>query len=356
MEWLNDICPITRETLAEKPRDEVFVHDRIGMDLDALYMYLCVAVYFRNPVSRVPFHLSQVTELEAAFERRHGPGSIRRTNDRGGDANGAPPTDPGDGNGNGNAPPVRATDPLVWLSNDVVLPRVTVDVVRQQGTSLKCIVDLQVPEYDDMIPSPPRPRSPVEEKHDAVAADGVVDNPPQVEFPVRSILELFMDAGREGRLRDEIHLSEYLSHESTDVLHHILWIADDARFQQHVWNQTSSMVLGSARDRLSPADAASPGFSEVRVGRDESVLSLLPADVLVEAEYTENWETYRVLLLHTLETRYVEVTRELATVSSEEWSTNLAMHWSIVHEEQRRLGASGGVDHTGHAQAMLHDC
>lgn len=319
MTWANDVCPFSLEPLRDKAPETVFTHREIGMDLDALYAYLLHAVYFTNPVTRVPFEIQDIENIETAFLELHGPGAIERE-----------PTMANPG----VAVPDIGPEPSDWMSDSVLLPRVNITVRDSAADFYRLHVDLEVPGWDS-VPPRPAPTMTNGEDDSLESFHNVHPDGSNIKLPVASIIKLFLDSGREGRMRDEIDLITYLTYEAINLVRQMLDTCCDVHFQSQVWMQTSPVVMDTIRRHIANEPSGEEVIAELTITPQTSPPSEEPS-IQLEVVYTDQWEIYRIMLLQILETRYRETCRDIHSRDRDEYRVALAQHRAMAHEEKVR--------------------
>jgi hypothetical protein len=346
--WNNDVCPITLERLDEKRREQIFVHRDIGMDIDALYTYLTKSLYFTNPVNRVPFEIEELCALEEQVKTLHGLDAIdqRSSTDN---TPGTPTTVDG--------PPFVPDADEDLLTESELLSRIRVTVTTQEGdgdNTMLCIdVNLDITDLQmDSRTASSEPtslngsvvgssgsdddeKSEVEEKTEEAATE-VDDRDEQdgLKFPLQSVVKLFLDTGRSGRMKDELNLLQFLQYESADLLNQIMDIVSDTFWQQWVWEQTCPSVLEVVAEHTGRSTGRdSSVIEEIVHDVSDAMVSAtndVPIDLQLEVHYSENWEAYRVIVLNSLERQYFDVCCDVADVAIDEFRVLTKGHQDTV--------------------------
>jgi hypothetical protein len=306
--YTNAICPITLEAIAEMHPDDIFVHRETAMNLEAFYVYLINSVYFVNPVTRVPLTLEDLVELEQRIKAKHGIGAIDYS------------------------PPQASTEGVVVLPHEIGMQRdVSIHVERHGPVDVRLTVNVDVPtpsvhdqQFPDVPPEPP-PLPP-----EVIPSDDDVFRP-----PVPSVVGMFLDGGRERRLRDRLSMIQYLQYEGAEIVAQMRAVLDDTQWHQQVWNQTSSSVLEAVMDFMREQTDGDETAWEARLTSLEAGDggAVEPADLSLEVQYDECWEIYRMLVLHTLETRYTLAARDLYLIDRREFATVMDSHLATLREQ-----------------------
>ena len=287
----NEHCPITFEAISDIDPQRLFVHHDIGMDVDALYCYLLKAAYFLNPVTRTPFSIDELLALENQFKELHGPDSITSVLSTVCDAPLSPPS-----------------------QGSEVTTEIT---VRLDPSTAENVVRLHVDLDMSLQESPPRP--PRVEPCSTSSPDSVNQD---FTFPVKSLVQEFLDAGRTARLEDRINTISFLSFEGTEVVHEMMALMGDDMWQQQVWEQTSSSVIDAISHLLQPD-------VQTEIVHNQPIEEY---DLNLEVEYNDCWNVYRMLLLHVLEKRYTAICRRLYTIDAQECRLLFKIHLQLLQQ------------------------
>ena len=280
-------CPITLDEI--EPENEI-QHGGVSFDIFALYTYLTKTLYFLNPVTRVPFLLSELEDLEKRVRELCGEDSIIPvlTQDDATSCVSLPSDDDS----------VEDVDlHLEVLESDEECIRLQVNL-SPSSHSLLSEVDSESDTFDPQ---------------DLLDIDGD-DLPPRRCYP--SVVELYKDKSRAARGKVELDLLQYLSYDALDLINQMVSLLTDSDFHQVVWEQTSSTILETVNRLLSERS-------------DESrVLD-------IEVTYSDCWETYRTRTLNVLSRRYAEVIRDIKRVDSADAELYLRSHAALVESSDK---------------------
>ncbi len=295
----NDRCPITFEFLADIAAGKIFVHEDIGMEVDALYCYLLKAPDMLNPVTRAPFQIHDLLRLEETFLGLHGPGSICDLSS--------------------DTTTTTHDMEMTMLHEESVITNVTVTMVENntEQHTLRLQVDLDVP--DTLIDATPaEPIIPALPSDLPVCATDSSD----MVLPVKSLVKEFLDAGRSVRFRNDLNTISFLCFEATEVCNEMIALMMDTMWHQQVWQQTSRNVIEAVTELYTPPNG--PDTAE----------SLEEYDLNLEVEYTDCWEVYRLMILHVLEKRYTQLLQRLAELDREECRLLVKINRDMVTRTQ----------------------
>jgi hypothetical protein len=327
------------ETLAELNERDIYVHHDIGMRMDSLYIYLTKSVYFTNPITRLPFLLEELVDLERQMKVRHGAGVI---DDRPWTA----PVDTGDLGDTIRFERMRMDDDMVHSVNIHMDPvvgentvRLMINVELPEAVIRSMTTHGSAPAVDPEPPPRLDPGGQLEEKGDeAVVATGSLFDD-DVMLPLPSVVVMFLDKGRERRLKDQLSLIQFLQYEGAEIVSQMIDVMNDVYWHQQVWNQTSSTIIETVVEHI-----REHGPSELRDRVDgeepwEAYLSGLTTetrvddiDLSLEVQYSECWEIYRMLVLHVLERKYTLIARDLWTIDHDEFRVMYASHLTTVRQ------------------------
>ncbi len=347
----NELCPITLEPLRDKPPLQVFVHRGTGFDIEALYHYLTVSPSMTNPLNRIPFTCEDLVRLETQMKEVYGTDCIIPYS-----PNASTPSSPTHDD--------SISDTVDWFSDAELQSRVTTQVVGSSASvgvsasaTIRLRVDIDVTETDvEELPG----YDSIEEMKLVPEADEICDwddfplssyeLPPTRVFP--SVVEMYADRGRERRMQDRLCLLQYLEYEAMHTLRTLLDLSNDHNFHRHVWEQTSLSVMDTVSQHLTPTNASdtpdSAGITEQvfhhtapDVELDERAATTdAAADYNLEVVYTECWEIYRLIVIHTLQRKYTETARDIANLGRTELQALVSCHRHQVQQEVERTGHS----------------
>jgi hypothetical protein len=348
----NDVCPITLDPLADKPRDEVFVHADVGFDMLALYTYLIQAPRFTNPVNRIPFAIGELEVLERQMETVFGKDCILYNEDVDDDEIARP----GDGDAgddeDGDSHRELAVD---WLDETELVSRLNTSITTVSTDSNARVIRLRVDiDLGDAGASLKEESEESEEAGEEVGVAVVEDDgkedeedldqedefqhisqdslPPRRTFP--SVTDMYRDTGRQRRISDRISLLQFLEYDAMNLLVQMMDMVYDDHFHRFVWQHTSLDVIDTVTTYLTDQDP-SPNGNVYTHMTEPSPNTTSPADYDLEVVYTECWEIYRQVLLHTLERRYTEVALDVLNLDRTDARALFACHRAYVEQKAR---------------------
>ena len=178
-------------------------------------------------------------------------------------------------------------------------------------------------------------------------------------LPLPSLVKLFEDAGRPQRLKEELNMLQFLVNDAAELMKHMLEISTDNAFHEYVWTQTSSSILDAVTRFLresmnqqedqciveefhvlcdtgnllpdprspstAPATATPPGLSTEELINNYNL----------EVVYNDCWEIYRIMVMHVLEGRYIDVCRDVLQISRNELRVMIDSHSTLIRQEEQ---------------------
>lgn len=312
----NDICPITLEPV--RNLRDVFYHCEIAMDVDALYLYLVKAIYFLNPVTRVPFELEDLVRLEQAIRARHGMFAIQKEPD---------------------VSSLSTTDSvmvstMVDISETDVLTRM--HIIVDEEVSRRDMVRVHV-EVD--VPDPPVVTRVVPEETTMVVTTTIPENHQDMVFPLPSVVSMYLDKGRERRLKERLDIVQYLCTEGTHILNEMIQVCDDTYWHEQVWQQTSESVIDTVTQFIReqnhlPLPPEEDMIAEISFDNEVVIEEV---DLQLEVRYSECWEVYRAMIQHVLEKKYFITLRDLHQIDVTEAQLLLRLHLNEIQESNQLI-------------------
>lgn len=301
----NSVCPITLEELKDKDPRHIFVHCDIGIMMTELYIYLTKSLYFTNPVTRVPFDIKDLLALETAMKSVHGIDIIECI------APSLPDLE-------GIQRRWNTEEDLEVFSEEELLSRISSKILSTTEDALVVEVDLDI---DDDHPT----------------TDGEYDEPlqpaalvrlsPEMEvLPYPSLVRLFMDTGRQRRMKDQLNLLQFLEYDAAEVFRHFCHVVNETSWQRWVWEQTSTTVLELVTSRMGKDDCV--GIQDIIHENDSEHV-----DLQLEVHYTTKWDIYRVILLTMWERKYLQICGDITTISPSEFIVINKMHRTNINEQ-----------------------
>ena len=364
------ICPITLE-----PIDPLFIYNHCGCDFDifALYTYLTKSVVYVNPVTRVPFTIDDLSEMENHIKSVCGSDAISYQTT----------ADPGDTDDSTVRHTVRIPYTVSRSTSlaELVAPSGTESVDTSNNTpsildtqiSSVLGIDLQqlvVPVVEDgndqndetirlHIQLNVAPLTPSSSESDAGSECGYIefsnsnnlnqitlsDLPPSRCYP--SIVELFQDEQRTIRMKTDLDLIQFLHYDSLDMLTQIVGLLCDNQFHQFVWEQTYPTLFDTITrlirdrtdqvehvehmDRVTTTDQGGQREEKNNDQSDDQMDVITDASAMdIEVTYSDCFETYRMHVLGVLNRRYAEVIRDIKQVDYSEAELCISSHVFII--------------------------
>lgn len=353
----NDFCPITLDPLSDKAAEEVFVHADVGFDMLALYEYLVQAPRFTNPVNRIPFTVQDLETLERQMETVFGRDCIlyacNEADDEialGGDGDRVEAEAGGGGGGNVSISQGGGVVDVDWLDDTELMSRLNTSITTVSTDSNVRVIRLRVDIdlADALAHDPPgldaieeEAEEEKEEEEEEEEGEDEFQNispdalPPRRTFP--SVTEMYRDTGRERRISERLALLQFLEYDAMNLLVQLMDMVYDDHFHRFVWQHTSLDVIDTVTTYLTDRDPSPNGnvFTHIT---EPSPHPNRPADYDLEVVYTECWEIYRQVLIHTLERRYAEAARDVWNLGANEGRALFACHRAYVGQKAREQG------------------
>ncbi len=354
----NDVCPITLDPLSSKPPEEVFVHADVGFDMLALYSYLIQAPRFTNPVNRIPLAIGDLERLERQMETVFGRDCILYNEDVDDDEIARPGDD-----GNDDMVDAGHRSLVVdWLDDTELVSRLNTSITTVSTASNARVIHLRVdidlgdagalptvPEGDDegKAEAEAEAEAAEAEAEAAEAAEAAGDDddeedefrhvsqeslPPRRTFP--SVTDMYRDTGRQRRISDRISLLQFLEYDAMNLLVQMMDMVYDDHFHRFVWQHTSLDVIDTVTTYLTDQEPSPSGNVYTHV-TEPSPNTTSPADYDLEVVYTDCWEIYRQVLLHTLERRYTEVAVDVLNLDRNDAVALFSCHRAYVGQKAR---------------------
>lgn len=335
----NDLCPITLESLGTKKLEEVFVHADVGFDMLALYEYLVQAPRFTNPVNRIPFTIEDLERLEAQMESVFGKDCILYKNDL---EDGEIARDQAMAEGEDVHNEGREVARVDWLDDTELLSRLNTSITTVSTDSntnariirLRVDIDLGDAEEHVSLSASSVAVSEEEEEYEHEEEDEFMQIgpdllPPRRTFP--SVTDMYRDTGRQRRITDQLSLLQFLEYDGMNLLVQLMDMVYDDHFHRFVWQHTSLDVIDTVTTYLTDQEPSPSGNVFTRI-TEPSPTPGLPADYDLEVVYTECWEIYRQVLIHTLEGRYTEVAQDVMNIGVNDARALFACHRAYIRQ------------------------
>ena len=331
----NDLCPITLEPLGEKSPQEVFVHADVGFDMLALYEYLVHAPQFNNPVNRIPFTLEQLEALEKQMETVFGADCILYTNNDEADSQNSLAND--DYEDEDDSVPPSSTR-VNWLDDTELISRLNTSITTVSTDSnarvirLRVDIDLADAHVDDEDEAEETNNEEIETDEDEFSNIDQDSLPPRRTFP--SVTDMYRDTGRQRRMSDQLALLQFLEYDAMNVLVQLMDMVYDDHFHRFVWQHTSLDVMDTVTTYLTDQEPEPSGNVYTHI-EEPSPDPPSPADYDLEVVYTECWEIYRQVLIHTLEQRYADAAHDIFNIGTNDARALFACHRAHVRQRAR---------------------
>jgi len=338
----NDTCPITLELLSNLSTNKVFIHADVGFDMVTLYEYLVTAPKFVNPLNRVPFTMTDLERLETQMKDVYGNDCILYKNDS--EEEGEQSHEEEDQESSADDDDYDADDNIIcshtdWFNENELVSRLNTHIVEAGPGSNARLIRLRVDiDMDDIatreetapcLDTAREEKEAEEEEEDDFSNLSLDALPPRRTF--QSLTDMYKDDNRENRMGEQLSLLQYLEYDAMAILVQMMDMSDDQNFHRFVWQHTSLDVMGAVTSYIAEGIEVEIEGGDV-VTRITEPSPSLTTDYDLQVEYTSCWEVYRMLIIETLERRYLTIARDVLSVGVNDFRALLTAHRAHVRQ------------------------